>query len=135
MPPAVRELEDVLAPVLVHALAQLAPERNPFVAVDRGVAGHDEAAPVDAAPRRDDRADAAPREAELPVDPRPQARAVVVVEAPGKARAEEPVLDLEAPEPERGEDRVGYGDGRGGGSKTERICATIASCESKRLSS
>ena len=35
---AERELEDVRAAVLVHAAAELAPERDPLVGLDRGVA-------------------------------------------------------------------------------------------------
>jgi hypothetical protein len=102
--------------VLVHALADLAPERDVLVAVDRRVARNDLPAPVDAAPGRDDRADPAARELQLPVDPGLRPGAVVVVEAAGDARAEEPVADLQVPELQRGEDRVGYDGGNGGGS-------------------
>jgi hypothetical protein len=94
LPAPVGELEDVPAAVLVDVLADLPPERNVLVAVDRRVARDDLPAPVDAAPRRDDRADAAARELQLPVDPRLRAGAVVVVEAAGDARAEEAVADL-----------------------------------------
>jgi hypothetical protein len=50
LPAAVRELEDVPATVLVDAPPELPPERDPVVALDRGVAGDDQAAPVDATP-------------------------------------------------------------------------------------
>jgi hypothetical protein len=112
----VRELEDVSTAVLVDALAELAPERDPLVAVDRGVTRDDQAAPVDAAPRRDDRADAAAREAQLPVDPRLRPGAVVAVEPAGDARPEDPVLDRQVAKPQGREDRVGYGDANCGGS-------------------
>ena len=41
---AVTELQDVLAVVLVYGLADLPPERNPLVAIDRRVVRHDPAA-------------------------------------------------------------------------------------------
>jgi len=48
---AVCELDDVLAVVLVEPLAELAPEWNPVVTVDRGVVRDDEAASGNADPR------------------------------------------------------------------------------------
>jgi hypothetical protein len=109
LPAAVRQLEDVLRAVLVHLLAELAPERDLVVAVDRGVAGDDEAAAVDPAPRRHDRPNSRAREPHLPVDARLRAGTVVAVEAPGDARAQDAVRELEVPERERLEDQVGRG--------------------------
>ena len=69
LPARMRELEDVLAVVLVHPLAELAPEGNRPVVVDACVVRHDESARLDSAPGGDDRADAPAGELELPVDP------------------------------------------------------------------
>ena len=113
LPAAVGELQDVLAVVLVDALPELAPERDRPVVVDGRVVGDDEPALLDSAPRGDDRADAAARELELPVDARPGPRAVVVVEPPRDARAQSAVLDREVPELQRFEDRRGHGYGGG----------------------
>ena len=106
LPPGVRELEDVLAAVLVHALAELAPERHAVVALDRRVAGT--IRPARSTPHQAETIAPTPAagEPQLPVDPRLRAGAVVVVEAARDARAEDPVLHLEVPEPERLEDRV-----------------------------
>ena len=95
---AVRKLKDVPATVLAHAPPELPPERDPIVALDRGVAGDDQAAPVDAAPGRDDPPDTGPGEPKLPVDPRLRAGTVEVVEAAGDARAEDAIRDLEIAE-------------------------------------
>ena len=103
------ELDDVAAVVLVHAPDDLAPEGDGLVAVDVRVVRDDQAARVDRRVRGDDRADAAARELQIPVDMGLVARAVVVVEAAGEARAEDAVLDLERPEPERLEDRRDVG--------------------------
>ena len=75
------ELDDVAAIELVDAPAQLAPERERLVGVDVRVAGDDVPAGVHRRVRRDDRADPAAREADVPVDAHLRARAVVVVEA------------------------------------------------------
>jgi hypothetical protein len=103
----VSELDDVLAVVLVYALAELSPERQAIVTIDRGVVRDDVASAVDPAPRREDCADSAAREFELPVDPGLRARAVVVVEAARDIRPEDPVLDRQVPERERLKDRIG----------------------------
>jgi hypothetical protein len=93
--------------VLVHPLAELAPERDALVALDGREAGDDLAALVHGRPGREDRADAAAGELQLPVDPRLRAGAVVVVEASGDVRPEDSVGDLEVAEAERPEDRLG----------------------------
>ena len=95
------ELEDVLAVVFVHRLAERPPERNAIVADDRGVVGQDASARMHRHERRDDRADAAARELHFPVDPRLRAGAVVVVEAAREVRAQDAVLDREIAEAER----------------------------------
>jgi glucose-6-phosphate dehydrogenase assembly protein OpcA len=98
------ELDDVLAVVRVHALAELAPERDRLVRVDVCVARDDVPPGVDRRVRGDDRADAAARELQVPVDADLGAGAVVVVEPTCDARAEDAVLDLEIAEPQRLED-------------------------------
>ena len=103
---AVAELQDELAVVLVHPLADGAPEGHLVVGVDVGVVGQDAAAYVDRCVGGDDRADPAPGEALFPVDPGRRPAAVVVVDAPGDAAAEHPVLDGEAAELQRCEDRI-----------------------------
>ena len=108
--PAVAQLHDELAVVLVHGLPHGAPERDVAVVVDHRVVGHDAAAQVHGHERRDDRAHAALGELAFPVDARLVARPVVVVEAPGDVRPEHPVLDRQVLERERLEDRVeGHG--------------------------
>ena len=105
------ELDDVPAVVLVDALDELAPERDGLVAVDVRVVRDDQAARVDRRVRGDDRADAAARELQVPVEMWPGAGSVVVVEAAGEARAEDAVLDLERPERERLEESASMSDG------------------------
>jgi hypothetical protein len=92
--------------VLVDALPELAPERDAVVALDRREVGDDLAALVHGCPGREDRADAAAGELQLPVDPRLRARPVVVVEATGHVGAEDAVSDLEVAEAKRPEDRL-----------------------------
>ena len=101
-----RDLDDVAAVVLVDAADELAVERDQLVAVDVRVVRHDQPARVDGRVRRDDRPDPALRELDVPVDPDLGPGTVVVVEPPGEARAEEPVLDRQVPELERLEDDV-----------------------------
>ena len=133
---AVGELEDVPAAMLVDARRPSSRQNGIRSSrLDRCVARDDEPSPVDSAPGGDDRPDAAPGEAKLPVDPRSRAGAVEVVEAARDARTKDPIRDLEVAEPQRREDRVGQGYPNSGGSKTERISRTISSREAKRLSS
>ena len=54
LPPAVAQLHDELAVVLVHGLPHGAPERDVAVVVDHRVVGHDAAAQVHRHERRDD---------------------------------------------------------------------------------
>src|SRR5215208_42187 len=75
--------------------------RYPRVSVDRGVVRHDPAADLHRDEGRDDRADAALRELQLPVDARPITTAVVVVETPRDVRAENAVLHREGAELQR----------------------------------
>ena len=106
LPPAVTELQDVPTIVLVHGLAERAPEGDAIVMVDGGVVRDDAATRVHRHERGDDGADAAARELELPVDPHLRAGAVVVVESARDVRPEDPVLDGEIPEVQRLEDDV-----------------------------
>ena len=106
LPSAMAELEDVLAVVFVHRLAERAPERDAIVADDRGVVRQDAPARMHRHERRDDRAHAAARELDFPVDPRLRAGAVVVVEPARDVRAENAVLDREIAERERRKDLV-----------------------------
>src|SRR5439155_10235362 len=109
LPPREDELRDVAAVVLVDAFAELAPEGDPLVGVEVGVAREDVPALVDRRVRRDERADAAAGELDVPVDPDVGAGAVVVVEAAADGRAQDPVLEHQAAEPERLEDRAAAG--------------------------
>jgi hypothetical protein len=77
--PGVVELQDVLAVVLVHLLADGTPEGYLSVVVDGREVGDVAARDGDGDERRDDGADAAARKLLLPVDARLRARAVVVV--------------------------------------------------------
>ena len=95
------ELEDVLAVVLVHGLAQRAPERNAIVAHDRRVIGQDAPARMHRHERRHDRADSAARELHFPVDARLRASAVVVVEASREVRSQNAILDRQIAEAQR----------------------------------
>src|SRR5205085_5878 len=97
----------------------------------------DQAARVHGRVRRDDRPDAALRKPDVPVDPDLGPGPVVVVEAAGQTRPEEPVLDGQVREAERLEDRVGghaqplsYAD-----AKTKSMAATpvVASPSRARL--
>ena len=124
LPAAVRELQDVLAVVLVDALAELAPERDRPVVVDRRVVGDDEPALVDPAPGGDDRADATAGELELPVDAGPRPGSLVVVETPRDARAQDAVLDPEVPERERLERECG-GGGHGWVASSSGHCGQV----------
>jgi hypothetical protein len=92
--------------VLVHAPAELAPERDLVVGIDRGVVGDDEASPPDSAPGREDRADTTARELQLPVDPGGLPGAVVGIEPTGDVGAQKTVLDRKRTEEERLEDRI-----------------------------
>src|SRR5690606_21701161 len=92
--------------MLVHTLADGPPERDLVVRVDHRVVRQDAPANVDGYERRDDRADAALRDAFLPVDARPSAGAVVVVPAPGDARPEETILNRQVAEMQRLEDDI-----------------------------
>ena len=74
--------------------------------VDHRVVGDDPALHADGHERRDDRPDAALGELRLPVEADRVARAVVVVEAPGDVRAEQPVLDSQVSEVKRLEDGI-----------------------------
>src|SRR5262249_39517735 len=94
---AVAELDDETAVVLVHPVGDLAPERDALVAIDGRVVRQDAPAKLDRHERSDDRAHAAARELQLPVDARLVARAVVVVEASGNAGPDDPILDGEVP--------------------------------------
>jgi hypothetical protein len=105
----VGELQDELAVVLVHAVHELAPERDPLVAIEHRVVREHAPADVDRDVRRDDRPDAARREALLEVDPGEGAAAVVVVDPPGHARAHDAVRDHQVPKAQRLEDHVGVG--------------------------
>jgi hypothetical protein len=107
---AVGELDDVRATVLVNALAELAPERDPLVAVDRRIARDDSPAHVDRDERGDDRSHPGSGEAGLEVDPRTRSPTVVVVEAAGDARTEDAVAGREIPEGQRLEQPVGGHD-------------------------
>jgi hypothetical protein len=98
------ELEDVLAVVFVHGLAERAPERNAIVADDRGVVRQDASAGMHRHEGRDDRSHTPTGELDFPVDPRLRAGAVVVVEAARKVRAEYAVLDRQVAEAEWRED-------------------------------
>ena len=108
LPAGMAQLEDEAAIVLVHRLADGAPERNPLVAVDRGVVRHDPPANQHRHERRDDRAHAAARELHFPVDARLVPGPVVVVEAARDVGAEDAVLDGQVSERERFEDDVGH---------------------------
>ena len=119
LPAAVAQLQDELAVVLVDRLADRAPERNLVVVVDHRVVGHDAAAQVHRHERRDDGAHAALGELRLPVDARLVPRAVVVVEAAGDVRPEQPVLDREVPELQRLKDRV---ESHGAPFQPSRLC-------------
>jgi len=106
LPAAMAQLQDEPAVVLVDGFPDRAPERDLVVVVDHRVVGHDAAAQVHGHERRDDRAHPALRELRLPVDARLVPRAVVVVEAAGDVRPEQPVLDREVPELQGLKDRV-----------------------------
>ena len=95
---AVAELQDVLAVVGVHRLAEFPPERDVAVVVDHRVVGHDAPAKMDGNERRDDSADAALGELRLPVDACLVAGAVVVVESSRDVRSEDAVLDCQVAE-------------------------------------
>ena len=97
-PPCVHELDDVLAVVLVDAPTELAPEGDPVVRVEVRIAGDDVTPLVDRSVRGDDRADATACELQVPVDPDLGARPVVVVETARDARADNAVLDGQAPQ-------------------------------------
>ena len=101
LPAAVAQLDEVLAVAfVVDLLDELFPEWNALVAVDRRVVRHDAAAHRHRHERRDDRADAAAREFQLPVDAGLGAGTVVVVEASRDIRAEDAVLRRERAERE-----------------------------------
>ena len=104
LPPREGELDDVLRARVAHALSQLEVERHPLVRVEVRVVRHDRSAWVHRGVRGDDRPDSPAGELDVPVDPRLRAGAVVVVEAPGDARAEEPVFHLEVAKAKRLED-------------------------------
>ncbi len=105
LPAGEGELDDVRRPGLAHALPQLRPERHLVVGVEVGVVGDDRPARMDRRVRGDHRPDSTARELDVPVHAGLRAGAVVVVEAPRDARAEEPVLHLEMLELQRLEDR------------------------------
>src|SRR4029453_4282161 len=91
--PRMTELQDQLAVVLMHRVANRPPERNLVVVVDGGVAGNDPPSNAHRHERGDDCADASARELHLPIDAGLIARTVIVVEPTGYARPEDPVLD------------------------------------------
>ena len=80
---AVAELHDVLAVILVHFLAEAAPERNLVVVINDGVVGKYASANCDGNMRRDDRSDAAASKLFFPVNAGLRADAIVVVEPAG----------------------------------------------------
>jgi hypothetical protein len=102
--PCEDELGEVAAVVLVDAPAELAPERNPLVAVQVRVPGDDVAAFVDGRVGGDDRAHAPAGEPLVPGDPNVGAGPVVVVEAARDARAHDAVLERQPAELQRLED-------------------------------
>src|SRR5262245_34888882 len=95
------ELEDVLAVVFVHGLAERAPKRNPVVADDRRVVAKDAASGMNQHERRHDGADSTTRELYFPVDARLRAGAIVVIEASGKIRSQDAILDRQIAEAQR----------------------------------
>src|SRR5262245_28858884 len=95
------QLKNEAAVVLMHATAQLAPERDAFVAVDGRIVRKNSAAHVNGDKRRYDRAYATFGELKLPIDARLVAGAVVVVETPGDVGAEDAVLDGQVAETQR----------------------------------
>ena len=99
------ELQDEPAVVLVHRLADRAPERDVPIVVDHRVVRHDPPAQLHRHERRDDRADTAFRELHFPVDARLVAGSVVIVETPRDVRSKEAVLDGEVLELEGLKDR------------------------------
>src|SRR5688572_18452513 len=86
------ELHDELAVVRMHGLPHFTPERDPLVAVDHRVVGHDAPAQVDRHERRDNGADPSLRELDFPVEAGLVAGAVVVVETARDVRPEDAVL-------------------------------------------
>ena len=123
---AVGELDDVEAAVRVDAFPQLAPECDALVAVGGRVAGNDPAADVDGHERRDDRADPGSGEPLLERDAGARARAVVAVEAPRDARAQDPVGNREVAKRERLEQGA-LVHGSGSGSNADMIRRSISS--------
>jgi hypothetical protein len=83
LPARERDLDDVATIVLVDALDELAVEGDELVPVDVRVVGNDQPTRVDGRVRRDDRADPAPGELHVPVDPDLGPGTVVVVEPAG----------------------------------------------------
>ena len=103
------ELQDEFAIVLVYRLANLAPERDPFIAIDGRVVGHDAPADLNRNERRDDGADAAAREFGFPIDACLVPRAVVIIETSRDIRSEDTVLDGQVLEPDWFEQDVRHG--------------------------
>lgn len=106
LPAGVRKLKNVLTVERVDLPDELPPERDALVAVDRRVVRQDAPADVHGRVRRDDRPDAASREPLLEVDPRSCPGAVVVVDAAGDTRADQPILDRHGANAERLEEDV-----------------------------
>src|SRR5262245_45810049 len=102
-----RELHDELAVETVDRLTQLLPLRNEIIAMDGGVASDDSPFHQHRHEGRDDGAGATFGELAFPIDPRLGERAVLVVESPRDARAEDAVFHLEVIELQRREDHVG----------------------------
>ncbi len=126
LPPAVTELHDEPAVVLVDRLPQLAPERNVSIVIDHRVVRDDAAAQVHRYERRDDRPDSPFGELGFPVDARAGPRSVVVVEPSGDVRPDDAVLDREIAEGDRLEDRVEcHGEPLGGVRADRAIRAQI----------
>src|SRR5262249_8140518 len=83
-----------LGAVRVHCFAQLRPQRDVVVPMDRGVIRNDSAGHGDWRKGGYDRADATARGFTFPVDPRLRHADVLVIEAASNIGADDPVLGL-----------------------------------------
>lgn len=97
LPPGVTQLQDELAIVPVHRVADRPPERNLVVAVDHGVIRKYPAPNVHRDKGRNNRADTSACKRFFPIDTCLRARSVVVIESAGNVGSEQPVFDGQVP--------------------------------------
>src|SRR5215469_7431712 len=128
LPAGMAELHDVLAVEPVHGRAEPLPQWNKIIAVNRGVVGDDASLHQHRHVGRNDRPDATGGKLTFPIDAGLGERAILVVESTRNVRPEDPILDREIAEFERGEDDVFAHD------TTSAAGAAIARCHTARSS-